>query len=153
MNKLIEFSNSAFDVFESVDSVVEDVLGNLGRLHRSDWIVDATVEDPRKSTMYALVEKFGMNIAGAAGVSTGVNECIERSGANGETIACVIAYNPCTVCPPVLVLKDATNLPDEYVKIYSARSGHAVLIRRDLARRVGATSMEIISKKNTTSIQ
>jgi hypothetical protein len=156
MNKLLEFSNSAFDVFDTVEGVVEDILGKLGRLHRNDWVIDATIDERQNSILYTLAEKFSMNIADASGVSTGVNECIERSGASKDAIACVVAYNPCAICPPVMVLKDETSVQDDYVKLYSTRessSSYAVFVRRDLARRVGATSMEIFGKKNTTNTQ
>lgn len=146
-NKLHEFSNGAYDEFETVSSVVEEILGQLGRLGRTSWIVDATVEDPLESTLFDLVREFDMKFADARGVSTGVNECIEKSGAKHDAIACVVAANSCAMCPPMMVLSKNANEPDDYVKIY-ATNDVDVFVRRDLARRIGARSMEIMSKKN-----
>lgn len=151
-NKLHEFSNGAFCEFDGACSVVEDVLGKLGLLGRASWIVDATVEDPLESSLFGLVQNYDMKFADARGVSTGVNECIERSGAKHDAIACVVAANSCAMCPPVMVLSKNANAPDEYVNIYAAVDAD-VFVRRDLARRIGARTMEIMNKKNALAIE
>lgn len=146
MNKLLEFSNGAFEEFVNVRDVVEDILGQLGRLNRNDWIVDATVENIGESALRDIVEKFDMKFADARGISTGVNECIERSGANRDAIACVIANNSCAACPPLMVLSKEADAPCEYVKIYST-SDVDVFVRQDLARRIGVKTMEFVKNK------
>ncbi len=146
MNKLHEFSSGAFETFPGISSVVEEVLGRLGKLNRDAWIVDATVDDFEKSTLSALARRFEMKTADARGISTGVNECISRSGAVLGNIACVVGSGPSIALPPVAVLPPEA-VSSEYVPIFKWE-GACVCVRTDLARRVGVKTIEIIEKKN-----
>jgi len=152
MNKLHEFSTGAYETFDGIESVVEEVLGRIGRLNRDAWVVDATVNDFEGSVLQNMAQKYEMKTADARGVATGVNECIARSGANREAIACVVASNPCVVLPPLMVLPVEAVFPDEYVDIYQMDNAR-VFVRRDLARRVGVKTMGFIGKKNGVSCE
>lgn len=151
MNKLHEFSTGAYETFPGISSVVEEVLGRLGKLNRDAWIVDATVDDFERSALGALARRFEMKTADAHGISTGVNECIARSGAPHGNVACIVASNPPIALPPVVVLPREAD-QSEYVKIFEEE--HAcVFVRKDLARRVGVKTMEIVEKKNAARVE
>lgn len=142
-NMLHEFVKGKFDDATGIADVVESVLGSLGYLRRGGWVVDATVENREESALHDVAARHGMTVIDARGVSTGVNECIERSGVDPRDIACVIAFNPCTHLVPIVILTPAGGDIPGYAKAYS-NDQHAVFVRRDLARRAGLTSLQIM---------
>lgn len=141
-NMLHEFAKGYFDDMTEIKDVVEDILGSLGLLNKNECIVDATVDDRRQSILYELVAHHDMKFVDANNVSTGVNECIERSGMK-DRVQCVVAVTPCTHQPPVLVLEKYSEKVPGYVKAY-ASDAYTVFVRRDAARRARLTSLQIM---------
>jgi hypothetical protein len=138
MNKLHEFSTGAYETFDGIESVVEEVLGRIGCLNRNAWIVDDTVDGFGRSVLRDMAQKYEMKTTADAGA---VHE---------GAIACVVASSPCVVRPPLMVLSGGTVPSSEYVNIYQ-EGDVRVFVRRDLARRVGIKTMEMVGKKNETS--
>ncbi len=142
-NMLHEFVKGAFDDASGVADVVESILGALGHLRRDAYIIDATVETREESVLHEVAARHHVGVVDARGVSTGVNECIERTGVDPRDIACVVAFNPPTHLVPVVVLTPAGGHVSGYAKAYSD-DAHVVFVRRDLARRAGLTSLQIM---------
>lgn len=132
-NMLHEFVKGEFDDAAGVEDVVESVLGSLGYLRRGAHIVDATVQNREDSVLNRVAARYGMIL----------NERIEQSDVDPRDIVCAVAFNPCNNLIPVTVLTPTGGDVPGYTKAYSSEH-HTVFIRRDLARRAGLTSLQIM---------
>lgn len=127
-NMLHEFAKGVFDESSGVGDVVENILGALGRLRPGARIVDATVDDGKESILYDLANRHGLGI-------------VATDDPSDESVVCSVGSFLHT---PVVVLKDHEKPLDGYIRTYSDSESRSVFVRREFARRVGVTSLQIM---------